>query len=138
MKRIILLGILLTAFFIGVGQTLGQDADNLESTPRSFQTFFSKFKTAVVKKRKTVVASMSVFPFRYGYDAGNEGKYTRNQFIKNFGMIFSGDTPIFDPANIEFSCDAKECSIIDSSDASIYNFRKHGKTYKFVSYMVLP
>lgn len=140
MKRTILFTAILVSFFAiaGTVSAAAQTGVRLERTPKAFQVFFLKFKRGVVAKQRTAVASMTEFPFRYGYDAGDEGKYTRAQFIKNFNKLFYGDEKPFDPANIEFRCDAKECVVDDMSDASHYIFKKRGTTYKFTAFISEP
>ncbi len=115
-----------------------QSGVKLEKTPKTFQTFFAAFKAAVRRKQKATVASMTEFPFDYGFDAGDEGKYTRTQFIKNFTKIFGSEGPLFDAKNIEFRCDARECVLDDMSDASHFIFKKRGKSYKFATYLSEP
>lgn len=123
---------------LSAATVMAQSGVRIEKTPKAFQTFFSKFKTAVRKKQKAAVASMTEFPFDYGFDAGDEGKYTRTQFIKNFTNIFGSDEPLFDAKNIEFRCDARECVLDDMSHASHFIFKKRGKSYKFASYFSEP
>ena len=58
----------------------------LNSTPKAFQLFYVKFKNAVIKGDKVTV--LHEFSFDYGFDAGDEGKYSRTQFMKRFNDIF--------------------------------------------------
>ncbi|MBV9243027.1 MAG: hypothetical protein JO314_13565, partial [Acidobacteria bacterium] len=77
-----------TILAIGALTASAQKSQRLRSTPRSFQTFYAKFKSAVLRNDKRSVASMTSFPFKYGWDAGDEGTYTRTQFIAKFTRIF--------------------------------------------------
>ena len=82
MKRIICLTLLFIAF-IAFNQAANAQEDSWLSSPKEFRTFYFKFKKAVESNDRAKVASMTVFPFEYGFDTGNEGKWTRRQFIKN-------------------------------------------------------
>ncbi|MBK8304966.1 MAG: hypothetical protein IPK98_16835 [Chloracidobacterium sp.] len=89
-RIIIAIVILLTALPIAAQYAPEPKRDRLDSAPKAFRTFFAKFRTAVEKNNKTQVAAMTRFPFAYGYDAGDEGMYTRTQFLKNFKHV-TGD-----------------------------------------------
>ena len=111
----------------------------LSSAPKSFRTFFATFKRAVERSDKTAVASMTRFPFSYGYDAGDEGEYSKSAFIKNFRKIFSKGDDFFANRNPRFGIDQDDSTYyISTEDASHLGFVKSGRTYKFVSYIVEP
>jgi len=139
MKDYILRGIfVLTLFAIGF-QSVDAQEKRLDSSPKDFKTFFSKFRKAVEKNDKTSVASMTKFPFSYGFDAGDEGTMTKAQFIKKFGDIF-GKNPkeFFTGDNPRFSKDEDGRYYISTEDASHLSFIKQGNGFKFVSYIVEP
>jgi hypothetical protein len=115
-----------------------QTEKKLTSTPKEFQTFYAKFKSAVIRKDKQTVASMTVFPFKYGWDAGDEGTYTRSRFVTNFNRIFGNNKKIFRQANPSFTIDGKHLDLLDETDASHYGFVKTATGYKFVSIIVEP
>lgn len=111
----------------------------LSSAPQSFRTFYASFKRAVERNDKVAVANMSRFPFSYGYDAGDEGKYTRTQFIRNFRKIFDDPQEFFRERNPSFGIDEEDGRYyISTEDAAHLGFVKTGKTFKFVSYIVEP
>ncbi len=82
---------------------------------------------------------MTRFPFAYGYDAGDEGTYSRAQFLKNFKHI-TGD--LFGEFKMEenpvFGKDTDGTFIISTESASHLSFDRSGKTWKFVAYIVEP
>lgn len=112
----------------------------LSSSPRAFQTFFSEFKKAVAKKDRARVAAMTKFPFKYGFDAGDEGTMSRTRFIKNFNRIF-GDSPrrdFFPERNLLFSRGDGGSFVVSDENAAHYIFVKQGKSYKFTQILVEP
>jgi hypothetical protein len=112
----------------------------LSSAPASFRTFFASFKRAVVKGEKQKVASMTRFPFEYGFDAGDEGKMTKSQFMKKFRQIFGDDAGEFmTDEYLTFSRgDGGSYTVSNSSDASHLIFVKVRNTYKFTAYYSEP
>ncbi len=81
---------------------------------------------------------MTRFPFEYGYDAGDEGTYSRGAFLKNWKHVtgdFFGEykmerNPVFDKDDRRF--------VISTENASHLSFARSGNTFKFVSYYVEP
>jgi hypothetical protein len=113
--------------------------ERLNSAPKAFRAFFAKFRTAVENNKRAEVASMTRFPFTYGYDAGDEGTYSRAQFLKNFKHItgdFFGEYKM--EKNPVFSKDTDGTFIISTESASHMSFDRSGKTWKFVAYIVEP
>lgn len=130
--------IILTVLPIAAQNASEPVPERLNSAPKAFRSFFAKFRTAVEKNRKTEVASMTRFPFAYGYDAGDEGTYSRTQFLKNFKHItgdFFGDYKI--ERNPVFGRDEGRF-VISTESASHLAFVRSGNTFKFVSYYVEP
>lgn len=111
----------------------------LDSAPKAFRTFFAKFRNAVERKDRTQVAAMTRFPFAYGYDAGDEGKYTRTQFLMHFKDVtgdFFGEYKM--GKNPWFSKGDDQTYTISTESASHLTFIKSGNTFKFISYYVEP
>ena len=124
--------------FVGITAASAQTERKLSSTPRAFQTFYAKFKAAVLKGDKNAVASMTSFPFSYGWDAGDEGTYTRTQFLHKYKQILGGTRRLFGQSNPKFYVDGDSFGLTDTSDASHYGFSKKGGKYYFDSIMVEP
>jgi hypothetical protein len=85
------------------------------------------------------VVAMTQFPFAYGYDAGDEGTYTKTQFLKNFNHntgAFFGEYKM--GKNPWFAKEDPVTYIISTESASHLAFTKSGKTFKFISYIVEP
>lgn len=111
----------------------------LSSSPQAFRTFFAAFKKTVEKGDRSGVAAMTSFPFEYGFDAGDEGKMSRSQFIKRFSEIFGKHPKNFLPErNPVFSRGDDGSYQISTEDASHYSFKKLGGKFRFMSYMVEP
>ncbi|MEO7673100.1 MAG: hypothetical protein ABIU09_03360 [Pyrinomonadaceae bacterium] len=140
MRILILSSFLITSFvvLIGVGTADAQTERRLSSTPKAFQTFYAKFRTAVIKRDRNAVVALTNFPFRYGWDAGDEGTYTRSQFIAKFNDIFGGTRKFFGQANPTFHFDAGSFNLTNEEDASHYVFEKRGSNYKFTAFVVEP
>jgi hypothetical protein len=136
MKKAIIVALLATLFSFSAS---AQTETRLSQCPAKFRTFYAKFKAAVLRNDKNSVVSMTKFPFQWGFDAGDEGKYTQKQFIRNFGRFFDGD-----PRNIIRErnplCSRLEKGSIDvtSEDATHLNFIPSGSGYKFAAYLVEP
>lgn len=138
-RIIIALVILVAAFPIAAQNAPEPERARLNSAPKAFRTFFAKFRTAVEKNNKTQVAAMTRFPFAYGYDAGDEGKYTRTQFLKNFKQVtgdFFGEYKM--GKNPWFEGGDDQTYTISTESASHLTFAKSGNTFKFISYYVEP
>ena len=115
-----------------------QTGQRLSATPKAFQVFYAKFRRAVVARDKMTVASMTRFPFNYGFDAGDEGTFSRTQFLRRFNDILGGRRPIFRRTNPNFYADGGRFELVDETDASHFIFEKQGASYRFVSYMSEP
>jgi len=118
--------------------TVAAQDERLRDAPKSFRTFYASFIRAVERSDKKAVASMTTFPFTWRLDAGDEGRYTRTQFIRNFKRLFGDDPrdalPGDDPS---YGREGRKY-YISTEDASHFGFLKTGRTYKFVSYIVEP
>lgn len=118
--------------------TVNAQEKRLNSTPKAFQTFYVKFRNAVIKGDKNIVASMTQFPFEYGFDAGDEGTFSKAQFIKKFDDFFGEERKIFAQKNPVFYFEARTYNLTDNDDASHYIFEKKGASYKFTAYAAEP
>lgn len=139
MKKIIFLVILILAV-VGINNypVYAQDK-RLKSSPQSFQTFFRKFKNAIGKNDKTAIALMTFFPFKYGFDTGDEGEMTKTQFLKNFDKRFAESfKQIQSEDNPLISKGEKGGFVVSTEDAAHFSFIKSGTDFKFVSYIVEP
>ena len=111
----------------------------LNSAPKSFQMFFASFKRAVSRGQKTAVADMTQFPFKYGFDAGDEGVMSRKQFLNKFSDVFGVDPrEFFTERNPLFVREDDGGFAILTQDSSSLSFMKSGKSYKFAGYFVEP
>lgn len=140
MKKLILLIILfLLLFAVSDERANAQKTQRLESTPKAFQIFYAKFRNAVVKGDKKTVASLTYFPFQYGFDAGDEGTFSKDQFIKRFEHFFGSERKIFAQKNpVFYSEKVGDYNLNDDWDASTFVFKKKGASYKFTAYIAEP
>ena len=101
-KRVRYLGVwaVLLLFVINGGSPVSaQKSQKLSATPRAFQIFYAKFRKAVIARDKTTVASLTRFPLTYGFDAGDEGTFSRAEFLKRYNDIFGGERKVFSLRN---------------------------------------
>jgi hypothetical protein len=135
--RIIALGLVVIA--ISFVEIRAQTETRLNQCPAAFRTFYIGFKTAVRKADKTKVASMTKFPLRWGLDAGDEGEYTRDEFIKNFSGLFGADTADFMQERNPLCTRHADGTVVITSEYALHlNFAKSGKTYKLAAFVVEP
>ena len=139
MKNFIFSIVVVLTLFVINNRTTNAQEKRLNSSPQTFRTFFSKFKSAVEKNSKTRVASMTLFPFKYGFDAGDEGTMSKAQFVKRFSEIF-GESPnrFFTEKNPLFSRGDAGSYIITTDDATHLIFVKRGSSFKFTAYIAEP
>ena len=131
---VILVAVLLTANHAA----FAQKTVRLSATPSAFRVFYKKFANVVNRGVGTEIAAMTSFPFKYGFDAGDEGTWTRSQFLKNYGNIFMPQPIVFKRKDPLFTVASGAYTLENSDDASYFIFKKRGGTYKLVSYMVEP
>lgn len=129
-----------------VGLTLAVLVLSLSMTGKSFQvdqsiqTFWTKFKAAVIKGDRTAVAQMSQFPIEMQY--GVPSVKTRAQLTKRYREVFNGETnaakcfaeskPEVDPQNAKSF--TVGCKIQNTGDVVIiYGFVKTKTGWKFNS-----
>jgi len=130
--------IVLAVIVFGGASASAQKAVNLRSTPKAFQTFYAKFTRAVERKDKSAVAGLTRFPFKYGWDAGDEGTYTKPQWMKKFKDIFEGTGKLFEQKNPTFYVEGSQYNLTNEADASHYIFKKIGSRYWFTGMIVEP
>ena len=140
MRKLILTSVLFLLFFAfgGGGTADAQKKLRLNSTPKVFQTFYAKFRNAANKGDKKTIVSVTRFPFKYGFDAGDEGTFTKAQFVEKFDVFFDAESDIFAQKNPEFYQEAGTFNLTDESNASHYIFEKKGAGYKFTAFIVEP
>ena len=141
-KRVIyltVLTVLVAGMLLNGGPTVcAQQTQKLSATPRAFQTFYTKFRKAVIAKNKTTVASLTRFPFEYGFDAGDEGTFSRVEFLNRFNDLFGGERGIFAQSNPSFYAEPGRYELVDETDASHYIFERKGAAYQFTAYVSEP
>lgn len=141
MKRTltILIVLLLAALSVAAQGKGNSREKRLDSGPQAFRTFFAGFKSAVVGADKTRVAAMTRFPFKYGFDAGDEGTMSRPQFLKRFAEVFGSSPRKFLPEkNPLFSRGDAGSYVVSTQDAAHLIFVKSGSTFRFTAYIVEP
>jgi len=122
-----------------VNLSISAQDKRLSSGPQAFQTFFAKFMAGVKRGDKAAVASMSQFPLVYGFDAGDEGKYSRRQFVKiGFTNIFGKKPTEFLPEKDPLLWIVGRDYTITTENAEHISFVKRGKAFLFTSYVVEP
>ena len=140
MKQLAAITVLLLCIFGFYGVASAQPTPKpLSATPKAFQVFYAKFRKAVVARDKTTVVSLTRFPFEYGYDAGDEGTYSKAQFLKQFNKIFREHRGIFARRNPALYVDEDGgFDLLDESYATHFIFEKKGAGYQFTAYIVEP
>lgn len=140
MKKFSLSLVLLLLLLVVNGQRANaQKETRLNSTPKAFQTFYAKFRNAVVKGDKKTVASLIRFPFSFEYVEENEkGTLSKTRFIEKYDDFFSSERKIFEQKNPVFYSNAGIYDLNDDWDASIFRFEKSGTSYKLVAYLATP
>ena len=137
MKKLVLLIGLFWLLFAANYETAIAQEKRLSSTPKAFQTFYAKFRKAIIKGDKKTVASLTQFPFKYGFDVGDEGTFSKTQFIKRFNDLFGGYKDLFAQKNPVFSSEAGTY-YLTSDDATHFSFKKKGASYKFTAMVAEP
>ncbi len=140
MKKFTVLSVLfiLLITVLGTATITAQKNQKLNSTPKAFQIFYGKFRTAVIKSDKKAVISLTRFPFEYGWDAGDEGTYSKIQFIKKYKDIFGGTNKLFAQKDPTFYVERGTFNLTNEEDASHYIFERSGTSYKFTAIIVEP
>lgn len=136
MKRILVISFVLLLATLSVA---AQTEKRLNSAPQAFRTFYAGFKSAVAKSDKTRVVSMTRFPFKYAFDAGDEGTMSRSQLSRGFKRVF-GDKPgkFQYERNPMFSRGDAGSYVVSTENAEHLIFAKIGNAFKFTAYLVEP
>ena len=139
MKNFIFFIFLALTLFVVTTRPANAQGKRLSSSPQSFRTFFAKFRSAVEQGDKTKVAAMTRFPFKYGFDAGDEGTMSKAQFLKRFNEVF-GKSPkrFLTEKNPLFSVGEKGTFVVSTEDAAHLIFVKKGDSFNFTAYIVEP
>lgn len=144
MKKLVLLIVLFWSLFAVGGETANAQEQRLSSSPKAFQAFYAKFRSAMIKGDKKTVAALTGFPFKYGFDAGDEGTLSKVQFLKKFDEYFgeyknlSGKNKnVFAQKNPVLYTEAGSYNLT-SDDAAHFSFEKKGASYKFTAMIVEP
>lgn len=134
-KRSISLVLLLAVMAIAAVKAPVQSAQG----DYSLDTFWTKFKAAVIKGDKNAVAQLSQFPIGMPY--GVPAVKTRAQLIKRYRQVFNGETnaakcfgearPVIDPDNRKrFTVGCKNAA---GDEVIIYDFVLTRTGWKFKS-----
>ena len=84
------------------------------------------------------VASMTSFPFKYGFDTGDEGVWNRKQFVAKANRFLRPKPAVLADTNPEFTVSKGTYTLTDPIDASYFTFVKKGGVYRFISFIVEP
>lgn len=133
--RLVFVALLICAF---IPSAFAQEK-RLDSSLPDFRAFFLKFKNSVNKSNKALIASLTVFPFKYGFDAGDEGTMTKTQFLKNCDKRLAKSLKeAVNEENPLFTESRNGLYILATQDAANLVFVRRGGSYKFSSYIVEP
>lgn len=130
--------VLLSLILLAVPSVSAQRTVKLSATPKAFRDLYTKFASTVRKGDVKLIATMTAYPFKYGFDAGDEGTWDRAAFIKNFGDVIMPQPLVFMDKNPEFTVSGSRYTLADQDNGSYYTFAKKGGAYKFISYIVEP
>jgi hypothetical protein len=111
----------------------------LDSAPQDFRTFYSKFKGLVRKNNKTAIAALAIFPFKYGFDTGDEGVINKAQFLKSYDKKFAGSLKeSVNEENPVFTESKKGIYVVSTEEAAYLVFVRRNNAFKFLSFIVEP
>lgn len=136
MKRLLLVTCIC---LIAVSASMAQ-GKKLSSAPASFRTFFASFKRAIIKGDRQKIVSVTKFPFKYAFDAEDDGTMTRSEFIKGFRQNFGSDRAeyMMDRDLTWSRGDDGSYQVSSSADATHWIFVKIGNTYRFTAFYAEP
>ena len=138
LRRFSLAAAFAAVLLTGAQTTTAQRTLSLKDTPAAFRTFYKNFAVTVKRGRIDLLAGMTNFPFKYGFDAGDEGVWTKKQFLKKANRFLIPRPPVFTDDDPEFTVSNGVYTLAQDVDASYYTFKKKGGVYKWVSYIVEP
>lgn len=139
MKKLLTLGFLAIVMMLVTVRSGAAQDKQLSSESAEFRSFYSKFIAAVHRGDKSAVAAMTSFPLTYGFDAGDEGKYTKSVFLrKGFSRMF-GKAPakFLTDKNPVVSGDRTSFTV-STKDATHLIFTKGGNSFFFTDFLVEP
>ena len=139
MRKGFVFGLLAVSMMLVAAQASLAQEKHLNSASAEFRSFYAKFIAAVHRGDKTAVAGMTSFPLTYGFDAGDEGKYTKSVFFSK------GFTRMFGKAPAKFLTDKKPVVskegtsyTVSTKDATHLVFTEGGNRYFFTAFLVEP
>jgi hypothetical protein len=138
LRRLSIITLLAALLAIGASASFAQKPVKLSSTPAAFQTFYKKFAATVNRGRIDQLATMTNFPFKYGFDAGDEGVWNKKQFVAKAGNFLMPQPLVFKHKDPDFTVEKGIYTLTHGDDGSYYTFKKVGSSYKWISYIVEP
>ena len=138
-RKIIVLGLIAVAIMLVASREGSAQEQRLNAASAEFKSFYAKFIAAVHRGDKAAVASLTSFPVIYGFDAGDEGKYTKNEFLKTGFRRMFGKTPSrFLTAKNPVVSGNGTSYTVSTKDATHLIFTKGGKRFFFTDFLVEP
>lgn len=139
MKKVFVFGLLAAAMMLFTASVSVAQEKRLNSASAEFRTFYAKFIAAVHRGDKTAVAGMTSFPLTYGFDAGDEGKYTRREYTrKGFTRMFGKAPARFLTEKNPIVSGGGTSYTVSTKDATHLVFTKGGNRFFFTDYLVEP
>lgn len=139
MKKVFAFASIAIAMMLFTASASVAQEKRLNSASAEFRTFYSKFITAVHRGDKTAVATMTSFPLIYGFDAGDEGKYTKAEYTrKGFTRMFGKAPARFLTEKNPVVSGGVTSFTVSTKDATHLVFTKGGKRFFFTDYLVEP
>lgn len=133
--RFIFVCLLLCAFVFSASA----QEKRLDSAPQEFRTFYSKFEGLVKKNNKTAITALTIFPFKYGFDTGDEGVMSKVQFLKSYDKRFAASLKeSVSEENPLFAESKKGIYVVSTEEAAHLVFVKRNNVFKFFSFIVEP
>lgn len=124
-----------------ISAILMMNAANI-SAQTNFDSFWTKFKTAVAKENKNTVADMSKLPITMPF--GVKSVKTKSEFLRRYNEIFFGEadaakcfktSPLqkISAKRYEVNCGFRKDTIGDGGEPIVYAFELTRNGWKFVS-----
>ena len=139
MKKVFAFASIAIAMMLFTASASVAQEKRLNSASAEFRTFYSKFIAAVHRGDKTAVATMTSFPLIYGFNAGDEGKYTKTEYTrKGFTRMFGKAPARFLTEKNPVVSGGVTSFTVSTKDATHLVFTKGGKRFFFTDYLVEP
>lgn len=137
-KSFILLILILSAFFSVSAQYLPEPPEQrLSSAPKAFRTFYSGLRKAIHDGKKAQVTATIRFPFRYGFDVGDEGAMTKAQFSKRYVEVIGKKPKEFlEESDPIFRRGEDGSYYVTTENAEHLRFVKSGSRFWWVAYVI--